>query len=153
MVAAFQSGDLFNPANFALWLFPHRMNLSRLLLLNGIATLAAGIVLFVAPGWIPSTVGIHLDRSANLLGYLLGSSEIAVAALCLFARSLDDAPALRAVVLTLITFHAASAMAEAYAFSEGVSAVIWINVAVRAVMIALLWKYRPRKPGTGRRPQ
>jgi hypothetical protein len=58
------------------------MNLSKLLIINAIATLAAGIVLFVAPNLIPSAVSIYVDRSAYMINYLLGSSELAFAALC-----------------------------------------------------------------------
>jgi hypothetical protein len=83
-------------------------------------------------------VGIHVDRSGYLLSYLLGSSELALAALCLLARALDDARSLRVIVITLITFNATAAMGAAYAFVQGVNRAILLNVVLRAVMIALL---------------
>ena len=117
------------------------MNLSTLLIINAIATLAAGVVLFVAPNLIPSAVGIHIDRSAYLISYLLGSSELAFAALCYYARTLNDSQALRVIALTCIIFHAASGVAEVYAFVQGVSAAVWWNVALRVVMVVLFLYY------------
>jgi hypothetical protein len=117
------------------------MNLSKLLIINAIATLAAGVVLFVAPNLIPSAVGIHIDRSAYLITYLLGSSEIAFAALCYYGRGLKDSQALRVIVLTCIVFHAISGVAEVYAFVQGVSAAVWWNVALRVVMVVLFLYY------------
>jgi hypothetical protein len=117
------------------------MNLSKLLIINAIATLAAGIVLFVAPNLIPSAVGINIDRSAYLISYLLGSSELAFAALCYYGRELKDSQALRVIALTCIVFHGASGVAEIYAFVQGVSAVVWWNVALRVVMVVLFLYY------------
>ena len=49
-----------------------------LFIAHGIVTAAAGIVLIAAPALIPSTVGIALPTSANLLPYLLGGVELYV---------------------------------------------------------------------------
>ena len=117
------------------------MNLSRLLLFNAVATLAASIVLFVDPGLIPNVIGIKLDRSAHVMSYLLGSSELTLAALCYYGRTLKDAKALRAIAITFIIFHASSGMAEVLALVQGVSALVWWNVGVRSVMVALFMCY------------
>jgi hypothetical protein len=122
---------------------------SKLLLVNGIATLAAGIVLFAGPGWIPGVVGIHVEPSAYLLCYLLGAAELALAGLCFLARGLADDSAQRAVVLTCVIFHTTSAIGEVVAFIQGAKAVIWLNVALRALMVVLFLRYglhrkRPR---------
>jgi UPF0716 family protein affecting phage T7 exclusion len=55
--------------------------LRALLVVHGFITLAAGIVLIVAPGLIPSAVGIHLEPSADLVAYLLASAEFGLAGL------------------------------------------------------------------------
>jgi hypothetical protein len=52
--------------------------LRALLMVHGVITLAAGIVLSIAPGLIPSAVGIHLERSAYLVAYLLAGAEFGV---------------------------------------------------------------------------
>jgi len=48
-----------------------RKGLRTLLVIHGFITLAASIVLTVAPGLIPSAVGIHLAPSADVVAYLL----------------------------------------------------------------------------------
>jgi hypothetical protein len=61
-----------------------RLTLLRtVILINAIATIAAGIVLFVFPGAIPSVVGIALAPDQAFVAWLLGAAEFAVAALCI----------------------------------------------------------------------
>jgi hypothetical protein len=109
--------------------------------INAFATLLAGLVLFIAPELIPGSIGIDLDRRAYFLCYLLGASELGFATLSLFATRITDASALRAVVYASIVFHAASAVADLIAITQGVDPrVIW-NVALRLVMIALFVRY------------
>jgi hypothetical protein len=50
-----------------------------LFVIHGFITLAASIVLVVAPSLIPGMVGIHLDPSANVLAYLLAGAEFGLA--------------------------------------------------------------------------
>jgi hypothetical protein len=52
-----------------------------LLVVHGLITLAAGIVLTVAPGLIPSAVRIQLEPSAHVVAYLLAGAEIGFAVL------------------------------------------------------------------------
>jgi hypothetical protein len=115
----------------------HHKGLSTLLVVHGVITLAAGIVLTVAPGLIPSAVGIHLEPSADLLAYLLAGAEIGIAVLSFGGSRLTDPQALRVVVWSCIAFHGSSGVLEAYAYAQGVSGAIWGNVAARAVIIAL----------------
>jgi hypothetical protein len=70
--------------------------LRTLLVIHGCITLAAGIVLSVAPGLIPSAVGIRLDPHADLLSYLLAGAEFGFAALSFGGSRLSDRRALRA---------------------------------------------------------
>jgi hypothetical protein len=49
--------------------------LRALLVVHGFITMAAGIVLTVAPGLIPSAVGIRLDPSAHVVAYLLAGAD------------------------------------------------------------------------------
>ena len=116
------------------------MNLTKLLIIHAIATLAAGIALIVTPDLIPSAVDIHIDPSAYLVCYLLGTSELAIAFLSYYSKELKDTKALRLVSLTFIVFHASTAIVEVYAFTQGLSAAIWGNVALR-VLVAILFTY------------
>ncbi len=52
------------------------MNLRKLLIIHALITFAAGIVLIFSPQLIPGTVGIQIYPKANLLCYLLGTSEV-----------------------------------------------------------------------------
>ena len=82
------------------------MNLQRLLIINAVAMLAAGVVLFLWPELVPGVAGIELPRSAFFLCYLLGSSELALATLCFLAVKISDTAALRAIVITqLASYH------------------------------------------------
>jgi hypothetical protein len=119
-----------------------QVNFRRLLILNGIATTAAGVVLFLAPNVIGGAVGIHLERSAYFVYYLLGGSELGLGALAFLARGLEDAQARRTVSLTFIIFHAASGLAGVVAYFEGVTAAVLWNVLLRGVMIALFLRLR-----------
>jgi hypothetical protein len=56
---------------------------------------------------------------------------------------LTDHLALRALVASCVTFHAATAVLEIYAFMQGTSIAIWANVAARVAIIGLLLYYRP----------
>lgn len=118
------------------------MNLSKLLLIHAALTFAAGAVLIAAPAAIPSAVGIHVDPSAYLVCYLLGSSELGLAVLSFLSRRLEDANAVRVVCWTLIVVHASTAIVEVYAFARGGAAVgIWANVALRILVVVLFARY------------
>ena len=112
--------------------------LRALLIVHGFVTLAAAIVLAIAPGLIPSLVGVHLDRSANLVAYLLAGAELAIAVLSFGGARLSDRRALQLVAWTLIVFHGSSAALEILAYIQGASVAILNNVAARAVIVALL---------------
>jgi len=114
----------------------HR-GLRTLLLVHGFITLAAGVVLAVAPGLIPGTVGVHLEPSAYLMAYLLAGAEFGLATLSFGGSRLTDPRALRLVVWSCIAFHGSSGILEVYAYTRGVSIAIFGNVAARAVIITL----------------
>jgi hypothetical protein len=111
--------------------------LRTLLVVHGCITLAAGIVLSVAPGLIPSAVGIHLDPHDDMLAYLLAGAEFGFAALSFGGSRLSDHRALRLIVLSCIVFHASTGVLESYAYARGASAAILANVAARALIVAL----------------
>ena len=117
------------------------MNLNRLLLVHAFVTMAAGVVLLVAPAVIPGTVGIQLNPTANLLCYLLGAAEISLAVLSYFARNLANGQARQLVCLTFIVFHGLTVLIEIYAFTEGLSFCIWANVVLRVLIIGLFIYY------------
>jgi hypothetical protein len=118
------------------------VNLARLLVIHAIVTLAAAAVLVIAPDLIPGAVGVDLDPSAHLMSYLLGTAELAIAALSFGAARLKDPQALRLVCSVLIVFHLSTAAVEGYAYIQGASARIWGNVAIRVVVAALFAYYR-----------
>jgi len=118
--------------------------LRLLLTVHAVATLAAAIVLVVAPAAIPTTVGIVIAPSAFLLCYLLAAAELGIGVVSWGARNLTDATALRLVLASFIVFHGASAILELWAFVNGLSARIWANLAFRLVAVTLFAYYRNR---------
>ena len=114
-----------------------RKSLSRLLMVHGAITLAAGIVLAVAPGLIPSAIAIQLQPSAYVVAYLLSGAEIGFAVLSFGGARLTDTHALRLIVWSCIAFHGMSGILETYAWIEGVSVVILGNVVLRLLVIGL----------------
>jgi len=111
--------------------------LRALLVVHGFITMAAGIVLTVAPTLIPSAVGIHLEPSANVLAYLLAGAEFGLAVLSFGGSRLTNSRALRLIVWTFIAFHGSSGVLEVYSYAQGASGAILGNVAARAVIIGL----------------
>lgn len=123
------------------------MILKKLLIAHAFVTLAAALALVVTPKLIPKTVGIRLNPDAYLLSYFLGAAEISIAYLSFFAARLKSIEALRLICVSFVIFHLSTAALEAYAFSQGVSALIWGNVALRMVISAAfvyfgIWKIR-----------
>lgn len=111
------------------------MNLSKLCLAHAIITFAAGVVLVAAPALIPSTVGVHLNPNEYLLAYLLAGTELGLAALSYNGRNLRYPEVRRVVVVPCIVVHASSAALEFFAFAQGVSSVIFVNVFVRIIVV------------------
>lgn len=116
-------------------------SLGVLFAVHAALTFAAEVVLIVEPDLIPSAVGIRLDRSAYLICYLLAASELSIAALSWKGRSLTDTKALRVIVIACVVFHSSSGILEIYAFTKGVSAAIWSNIVLRAVVVFLFAYY------------
>lgn len=120
------------------------MALKWLLLVHAIVTFAAGVVLIVSPELIPKTVAIQLPPQAYLLSYFIGSAELALAFLSYYSRTITDAKSLSLICLTFVVFHAVTAAVEVYAFTQGTSAKIWGNVALRLLILLLFWYYGVR---------
>jgi hypothetical protein len=123
------------------------MNLRRLLTFHALVTFAAGVVLIAAPGLVPGAVGVRITPDAYLVCYLLGAAELAVAFLSFSGRALRQREATRLVVWTMVVFHGCTAAVEVYAFTRGVHASIWANVALRGAVIALFVHYGLRQKG------
>jgi hypothetical protein len=104
---------------------------------HAIVTAAAGAVLIVAPAAIPAAVGIELPREANLVAYLLGAVELAVAVLSMAVIAITDRAAVRLVAMVFVVMHVATAAGELIAIAEGASPQVWANVALRLVVAAL----------------
>ena len=126
--------------------------LRALLVVHGFVTMAAGIVLTVAPALIPSAVGIHLEPSANVLAYLLAGAEFGLAVLSFGASRLTDSRALQLIVSSLIAFHGSSGVLEVYAYAQGASLAILGNVAARAVIVGLFAYLSRNGPNSGAIP-
>ncbi len=117
------------------------MIITALLVINAIATVAAGVVLFVAPDLIAGTVGIHIRQEAYFLYYLLGASELGLSALCFLGIYLQDRSTLITISVALLVFHAASGVAGIYALARGVDVAVLWNVMARVLMVALFGYY------------
>lgn len=121
------------------------MNLNRLLTIHGIITLAAGLVLMLAPSLIPETVNIKMDKDQYLLCYFLSASEFSLAYLSFYSRKLKDLSAIRVIIMTIIIFHSATLFFELYAQGKGMSNIILVNAAARVIIIILFYYYGIRK--------
>jgi hypothetical protein len=121
------------------------MNLKRLFIIHAIITFAAGIVLIVSPAAIPHTVDIGIQPDQNLLCYLLGAAELALAYLSFQARSIEDPKIRRLISMTFIVFHGSTAAVELLAFSEGTDSKILVNVFLRVIIMFLFFFYGIRK--------
>ncbi|RUL66265.1 hypothetical protein EKH79_06185 [Dyella dinghuensis] len=112
--------------------------LRKLLFIHGLATLAAVVGLTVSPAAIPAVAGIHLDPGSYLMAYLLAGAEFGLSFLSFGGCRLTDARGLRLIAYSCIVFHGTSALLEAYvAYGQRENTVLWINIAVRIVIIAL----------------
>jgi hypothetical protein len=112
--------------------------LRKLFFLHGVATLAAAIALTVSPGAIPAVAGIHVDPDSYLIAYLLAGAEFGFSFLSFGGCRLTDARSLRLVAYSCVVFHGTSAVLEAYvAQGQQENTVLWINIVVRIVVIAL----------------
>jgi len=123
--------------------------LSLLLVVHGLVTFAAGVVLSAAPGLIPSVVGIRWDPHSNLVAYLLAGAEFGFAALSLGGSRVRDRRALQVIVGSCIAFHASSGALEIVAYSQGVGVAILANVVARVVICALFAFFSLRLRGSG----
>jgi len=127
------------------------MNLSKLLTYHAIITLAAAIVLVIAPAFIPHTVNIEVSHDQFLLCYFLAAAEFALAYLSFYSRTITDPAAIKLVALTIIIFHGGTLMLELFALAKGLSPKIITNIIARIVIIALFYFYGILKPArTGR---
>ena len=117
------------------------MTLRILLVIHAIITLAAGVVLVVAPEAIPSVIGIHLAPGSFLICYLLAGAEFSISFLSFYGVRCRDAECIRLVVRTIIVFHAATAVLEIYALTQGIDLKFWGNVALRVIVIAIFFYY------------
>jgi hypothetical protein len=112
--------------------------LRALLLVHGLLTLAAAVVLVVEPAFIPALVGIELNPNAYLVAYLLGAAQLAIAVLSLGGSRLADATGLRLIATSCVVLHAASAALILYAtHGAPMNRIVVLNVIARCVIIVL----------------
>ena len=120
--------------------------LRLLIAFNAAAMAAAAVVLFLNPQLIAGVSGIELGPQPHLVWYLLAASEVGLAAMCLLSLS-SGIEVLGLVALSLIAFHAASAVAGVMSLLQAMNLVVLANVVVRMVMVGLLGWLGFRKPG------
>jgi hypothetical protein len=118
-----------------------RKKLNTLLIAHAIVTLAAGILLIIAPTIIRNTVDIQISADQYILCYFLGAAELGIAYLSFSARKIGDKYSLRIIAATFIVFHAATAILEIYELLQGVSVKIIGNIILRLVVIGLFYYY------------
>jgi hypothetical protein len=112
--------------------------LRKLLIIHGLITLAAAIVLAVSPGLIPRMAGARLAPDADLLAYLLAGAEFGIAFLSFGGSRLADPQALRLIAGGCIVFHATSALLEAYAAWRHMGNHLLVaNIVARVVIVVL----------------
>lgn len=112
--------------------------LRKLLIIHGVITLAAAVVLTLSPGLIPSMAGVRLAPDADLLAYLLAGAEFGIAFLSFGDSRLTDPQGLRLIAGACIVFHATSALLEAHAtWRQMGNHLLVANIAARAVIVAL----------------
>lgn len=117
------------------------MNLRILLIIHAIITFAAGVVLVVAPGAIPSVIGIHLAPESFVICYFLAAAEFSVGFLSIYGTRCRETESIRLLVYTIIVFHASTGVLEIYALTQGIDVRLWGNVALRVIVIALFFCY------------
>jgi len=109
--------------------------LRPLLIVHGVVTLLAAVVLVAAPSAIPATVGIVIEGDDVLLPYLLGAAELAIALLSFGAARLRDPSGVNLIVLAFIVFHLVTGLLEAaYLDLTGFSGSLAANIGVRVVV-------------------
>jgi hypothetical protein len=122
-----------------------------LLVINGVASFAAALVLALVPPWIPALASVEVRPEQNFVVYLLSATELALATLCLVAVRSREVVAAKQAVIVLIVFHLASTVAGLAALSQATNMVIAGNVALRLVMIVMLTWSLHRMLNAGRR--
>jgi hypothetical protein len=118
---------------------------------HGLITLAAAVVLVVAPGLIPSTVGIELPPGGELLAYLLAGCELGIAVISLMAATLTDGLAIHVIAAGFAVLHLSTGILEVVALAGGAAPFLWGNVVVRviATVVFAVIAFRPHRPDAG----
>jgi|SRR5690606_35863261 len=116
-------------------------SLKVLLLVHGLITFAASIVLIFAPTVIPKTVNIHISPNEYLLCYFLGAAELSIAFLSVFARKIEDNYSLQLISTAFIVFHLSTGVLEVFALAHGLTSKIIINVLLRITISILFWHF------------
>jgi len=111
-----------------------------ILIVHGVVTLAAAVVLVAFPAAIPATVGIDIGVEVFLLPYFLAAAELAVGILSIGAVRLTDTAAIRLIALVFVVFHLTTAALEiTYLVLTGPQPALAGNVVVRLLAGALFW--------------
>lgn len=108
-----------------------------LLLIHGLITLAAALMLIFFPATIPSIININVQPEQYLICYLLGAAELAISILSILSIRIKEAAALKVITLTIIVFHSTTALLEMYSIYNGANTILWANVFVRAIVVFL----------------
>jgi hypothetical protein len=112
-------------------------------------TAAAGVVLIAAPALIPGTVGVELGDGGVLVPWLLGGTELGIAAISIGAAWLRDGATIRLIAVGFALMHLITALVEvlAVALIPEIDPILWGNVVVRALATVLFAIVAARKHG------
>lgn len=106
-----------------------------LLAANGAFNALGAALLLAIPDRL--TYGLRLGPSASFLWHLLAAASLAFAVLSLGSLRLADVLALQVVVITLLVFHAASALVSVWAALTGFPSLVWLNTLVHVIFVVL----------------
>lgn len=112
-------------------------SLTVLLLVSGVFNAVGALILVVAPARLDSALG--LSANADFLWHLLAACSLSFAVLSFLAIQISERQALRGIVLTLMVFHAASAVVSIWGIFEGLPAFVWANTAIHVMFLGLFW--------------
>ena len=113
--------------------------LSLLFFINGIFNALGGVLLFFFSDKL--AYGLNISQSANFLWYLLGAASITLAVISFYAAYLREGASIRAVRISLMTFHGLSALVSMWVATNGMSSLIWINATIHIIFFVLFWYF------------
>ena len=114
-----------------------RARLNVLFYANALFNALGAVILFAAPPRLDSLLA--LGSSSDFQWHLLAACSLSLAVVSFYAPTFKDPHAVRAVVLTFLTFNGVSAIVSVWAIVDGLPAFVWFNTAIHVVFFGLFW--------------